>query len=192
MGFPGGSEGKASACNAGDLGLIPGLGRSPAEMATHSSILAWRIPWTEEPGRPDSTGSQSQTWLHCLKQTYFRFDADLQPHLYPKGVYSKHCSKVTRVSTYFSFVGVAVLFFWTMLLLICFCLYFVLEFFPWYFCWFYIFNFFWASEPLAQSYTSVLCRVCGAVSLFAGPSPAHNPSILSCQFPSITSICQSQ
>ena len=31
MGFPGGSENKASACNAGDLGLIPGLGRSPGE-----------------------------------------------------------------------------------------------------------------------------------------------------------------
>ena len=31
MGFPGGSEVKASACNAGDLGLIPGLGRSPGE-----------------------------------------------------------------------------------------------------------------------------------------------------------------
>ena len=35
-----------------DAGLIPGLGRSPGGghgMATHSSILAWRIPWTEEP-----------------------------------------------------------------------------------------------------------------------------------------------
>ena len=31
------------------------------EMATHSSILAWRIPWTEEPGGPQSTGLQSQT-----------------------------------------------------------------------------------------------------------------------------------
>ena len=31
MGFPRGSDGKASACNAGDLGLIPGLGRSPGE-----------------------------------------------------------------------------------------------------------------------------------------------------------------
>ena len=49
VGFPGGSEVKASACNAGDLGSIPGLGRSPGEMATHSSILAWRIPWTAEP-----------------------------------------------------------------------------------------------------------------------------------------------
>ena len=31
------------------------------EMATHSSILAWRIPWTEEPGGLEFTGSQSQT-----------------------------------------------------------------------------------------------------------------------------------
>ena len=45
--FPGGSDGKAFACNAGVLGLIPGLGRSPGEeKVTHSSILAWRIPWT--------------------------------------------------------------------------------------------------------------------------------------------------
>ena len=37
--------------NAGDLGSIPGLGRSPGEgMAIHSSILAQEIPWTEEPG----------------------------------------------------------------------------------------------------------------------------------------------
>ena len=87
MDFPGGSDGKESACNAGDLGLIPGLGRSAGEgigyplqyswaslvaqlvknppamweswvrslgwedplekgKATHSSIMAWRIPWT--------------------------------------------------------------------------------------------------------------------------------------------------
>ena len=45
MGFPGGSDGKESACNVGDLGSIPGLGRSPGEgMAIHSSALAWRIP----------------------------------------------------------------------------------------------------------------------------------------------------
>ena len=49
--FPGGSDGKESAGNVGDLGSIPGLGRSLEKgMATHSSILAWRIPWTEEPG----------------------------------------------------------------------------------------------------------------------------------------------
>ncbi len=103
--FPGGSDGKASAYNAGDLGLIPGLGRSPGEgngnplqysclenpmdggawwatvhgvaksrtrlsnftftfhfhalekeMATHSSVLAWRIPGTGEPGGLPSLG----------------------------------------------------------------------------------------------------------------------------------------
>ena len=46
-GFPHGSAGKESACNAGDLSSIPGLGRSPGEgkgYPTHSSILAWRIP----------------------------------------------------------------------------------------------------------------------------------------------------
>ena len=136
-GFPGGSDGKASACNAGDPGSIPGLGRSPGEgngnplqysclensmdwgawwatvhrvaksqtrlsdftfialstsqvtqwqgirlpkqdmqvwflgqedplekvMATHSSILAWEIPWPEDPGGWQSMGSQSQTRL---------------------------------------------------------------------------------------------------------------------------------
>ena len=42
--LPCGSAGKESACNAGDLGLIPGLGRSPeGDMATHSSVLAWGI-----------------------------------------------------------------------------------------------------------------------------------------------------
>ena len=48
---PGGSNGKESACNAGDLGSIPGSGRSPEKgMATHSSILVWEIPRREEPG----------------------------------------------------------------------------------------------------------------------------------------------
>ena len=105
-GFPGGSEVKVSAWNAGDPGSIPGLGRSPGEgngnplqysclenpmeggawqaavhavtesqtrlsdftftfpfhalekaMATHSSVLAWRIPWTGEPGGLPSMGS---------------------------------------------------------------------------------------------------------------------------------------
>ena len=46
------SDGKESACNAGDPGSIPESGRSLEEegMATHSSVLAWRIPWTEESG----------------------------------------------------------------------------------------------------------------------------------------------
>ena len=65
MGFPGGSDGKESACNEGGLGLIPGVERSPGgglglqyslgwedplEEGLVSNILAWRIPWTAEPG----------------------------------------------------------------------------------------------------------------------------------------------
>ena len=50
---------KSSTCNARDLGSIPGSGRSLEKgMATHSGILAWRIPWTEESGGLQSTGSQ--------------------------------------------------------------------------------------------------------------------------------------
>ena len=56
-GFPGGSDHKESACNAGYLGLISGAGRSVGEeLAIHSIILAWRIPWTEEPGGLQSMG----------------------------------------------------------------------------------------------------------------------------------------
>jgi len=51
MGFPGGSAGKETTCNVGDLGLIQ-------DMATHSSVLAWRIPMGEEPGGLQSMGSQ--------------------------------------------------------------------------------------------------------------------------------------
>ena len=64
MGFRGGSVIKnlpANAGDAGDMGLIPGLGRSPEGehgMATHSNILAWRIPRTEEPGGLQSVGLQ--------------------------------------------------------------------------------------------------------------------------------------
>ena len=59
MSFPGGSEVKASASNAGDSGLIPGSGRSPGDgNGDHSSILAWRNPWTEKPGGPQFEGSQ--------------------------------------------------------------------------------------------------------------------------------------
>ena len=58
-GFPSGLDGKASACNAGDPGLIPGSVRSPGEgngnPLQHSCL---EIPWTEEPDRPQSMGSQ--------------------------------------------------------------------------------------------------------------------------------------
>ena len=76
-GFPGDSEVKASACNVGDLGSMVAQRLKcmlamwetwvqsldwedplEKEMATHSSILAWRILWMEEPGGLQSTGSQ--------------------------------------------------------------------------------------------------------------------------------------
>ena len=52
--------GKASACNAGET-WVQFMGQKvplEKEMTTYSSILAWRIPWTEEPGRLQFTGSQ--------------------------------------------------------------------------------------------------------------------------------------
>ena len=58
QGFPGGSDSEESACNAGDL--VQSLRQEePLESrtTTHSSILAWRIPWTEEPGGLQSMGS---------------------------------------------------------------------------------------------------------------------------------------
>ena len=61
-GFPGGLDGKESACNARER--VRSLSREdPLKkgMATHSSIVAWRIPWTEEPGRLQYTWSQSDT-----------------------------------------------------------------------------------------------------------------------------------
>ena len=58
--FPGSSDGKASAYNVGDLGegLLHLLRLLEKEMTTHSSALAWKISWTEEPGRLQSMGSQ--------------------------------------------------------------------------------------------------------------------------------------
>ena len=59
-GFPSSSVGKESACNAGDPGLISGLGEKG--MATHSSTLTWRIPWTEDlPGYSPSDCKESDT-----------------------------------------------------------------------------------------------------------------------------------
>ena len=57
-GLPWGLNGKESACNAGDPSWIPGSGRFPGEGNGHSTILAWKIPWTEEPGRLQPMGSQ--------------------------------------------------------------------------------------------------------------------------------------
>ena len=72
---------KNSRANAGeirDVSLIPGLGRSlEKEMATHSSILAWRTPWTEEPGGLHSWGckecdtTEQLTHFHFMIMSFF-------------------------------------------------------------------------------------------------------------------------
>ena len=72
------SDGRESACNTGDPGSIPGSGRSPGKgVATRSSILAWRIPWTGEPGGLQSMGSQRvglnwPTNIRMYRKIYFK------------------------------------------------------------------------------------------------------------------------
>ena len=73
MGFPGGASGKAPASRCRRpkrLGFDPGGGEAPLEkgMATHSSILSWRIPQTEEPGMSVHGVAQSQTLLKQLSR----------------------------------------------------------------------------------------------------------------------------
>ena len=63
-GFPGGSDGKESACSAGDLDLIPGLGRCPGEENGYPLQCSCLLnSMTEEPGGLQSMGSQSHTRL---------------------------------------------------------------------------------------------------------------------------------
>ena len=58
-GFPCVSDGKASACNAGDPGSVPGLGRSPGTgNGNPLQYSCLKIPWTKEPGGLQSIGSQ--------------------------------------------------------------------------------------------------------------------------------------
>ena len=85
-GFPGGSDGKASACNAGDR--IRSLGQEDPlekETATPSRILAWRIPWMEESGRYSPWGREeldmwerlhflfSFKWVTCCSWIWMNF-----------------------------------------------------------------------------------------------------------------------
>ena len=67
-GFPGGSDSKESARNARDLGLTPWVGKIPLEkgVAAHSSIPAWKIPWTESLAGHSTRGheeSDTTEWL---------------------------------------------------------------------------------------------------------------------------------
>ena len=69
MGLFGGSVIKNLPANTEDIGLILGSGRSPEkEMATHDSILAWKIPWTEESDKLQFMGSQKSQHNLATKQ----------------------------------------------------------------------------------------------------------------------------
>ena len=73
MGFTGGWDSKASACDEGDPGLIPGSGRTlKKEMATQYSNFAWKIPWMEEPGG-----------LYCMGLQRVRHDWVTSLHFQP-------------------------------------------------------------------------------------------------------------
>ena len=102
MGFPSISDDKESACNAKDLGSIPGsdpwVGKIPLEegMATHSNILAWRFLRTEEPGSLPSMGLQESdmTWQPNYHHTYFIFHKFVEwvllaPYINEKSVFQK-------------------------------------------------------------------------------------------------------
>ena len=70
FGFPGGSDGKEFACNAGDPGLIPRLGRSLKKgKATHSNILAWRISMDRRAWRAIVHGV-TKSWTMTKQPTY--------------------------------------------------------------------------------------------------------------------------
>ena len=65
MGFPGGSIGEESACNAGDPGWIPGWGTSPGEgNGSPLQCSCWEIQWEEESDGPQSTVFQCYTCTH--------------------------------------------------------------------------------------------------------------------------------
>ena len=64
------SNGKESTCDAADQGSIPRSGRSSGKgIAIHSSILAWRIPWTEKPGRLQFVGHKESDTTERLTHT---------------------------------------------------------------------------------------------------------------------------
>ena len=80
LGFLDSSNGKESARNAGDLGSIPGSGRSPGKghgyplhfvFSRVASILAWSIPWTEEPGKSIESDTTEQLTLSSLLIYFF-------------------------------------------------------------------------------------------------------------------------
>ena len=84
-GFPGSSAGKESACNVGDLGSSPGLGRSRAWQPT-PAFLPGKSPWTEEPGRLQSMGLQRVGHEGVTKHSRIQYDINALFYLPSKSV----------------------------------------------------------------------------------------------------------
>ena len=107
-------NGKDFACNGGDvrdLGLIPGLGKSPGGgTATHFSIVAWRIPWREESGGLQSMGSQrvdtTKKAQHTAADQSLSGYFDISPpggdvSLIPKQIFTGEEAKLQYVASFF-------------------------------------------------------------------------------------------
>ena len=121
-GFPGGSVGKEFPCNAGDTGevdSIPESGRSPG--GGHGNPLqyfAWRIPWTEEPGRLQSIGSQRvrddwRDWAHmCIQFSKYHLFSFLIEWCW-------HSSQKSVDNTYMFISVLSILFHWCVCLFLC-------------------------------------------------------------------------
>ena len=92
------SHGKESASKAEEPGSIPGSGRSPEKgMATLSSILAWEIPWTEEPGGLQSLGSERVGHNSATKTHFKQLDSILGASLMAQQVKNLPAIQETRV-----------------------------------------------------------------------------------------------
>ena len=100
--FPGGSDGKELACNAGDPGSLGQEDPLEKGMATHTSILARRIPWTEEPGRLQSVGSQRAGHNWAMKHDNSKKDRGVKVILSLFNTQNRWCfNSLTIIRHYF-------------------------------------------------------------------------------------------
>ena len=108
LGFPSCSSGEESACNAGNAGSIPGSGRPlEKEIAIYSSILAWRIPWTEEPDRLHSVGLQRVRYDWAHTHTHKLTEFTLKPHFSGCWWFKMFCLMTDHLLSYRQRVGQA-------------------------------------------------------------------------------------
>ena len=108
QGFPGGSVVKNPPANAGDTGLIPGLGRSPGEgYGNPLQYSCLRIPWTEEPGGLQSMGSQTvrHNWVTNTIHTHMLANKALKKKKNSEGIISPHSRLIFFQLTVIKTVG---------------------------------------------------------------------------------------